>query len=105
MSTPFDGAAARRIMSTEYGRHGHIEKGSFAARAQSAAAKNMNAGKVRAKTASRASISFVARFLRVLLTYSPLQVAGWEASATSGASKGSGGYIRGSGPYSSSYKS
>ena len=51
MSTPFDGAAARRIMSTEYGRHGHIEKGSFAARAQSAAAKNMNAGKVRAKTA------------------------------------------------------
>ena len=43
--------------------------GSFAARAQSAAAKNMNAGKV----------------------------AGWEASKHSGQSKGSGGHMRGGG--------
>lgn len=67
MSRPMDGEAARRIMSNEYGNNGRIEKGSFAARAQSAAAKNMNQGKV----------------------------ADWSASANSGASKGSGGQIRG----------
>lgn len=66
-----DGAAARRIMSNEYGNNGSIQKGSFASRAQSAAARNMNSG----------------------------HVAGWSASANSGASKGSGGSIRGSGSY------
>lgn len=71
-----DGEAARRIMSNEYGNTGQIQAGSFAARgecftlnslltnkhitAQSAAAKNMNAG----------------------------VVPGWEASANSGQSKG-----------------
>ena len=49
--------------------NGSIEKGSFAARAQSAAAKNMNAG----------------------------FVDGWASSENSGASKGSGGTIRGKG--------
>ena len=72
MSTPFDGAAARRVMSAAYGNSGSVEKGSFAARAQSAAQHNMNAG----------------------------VVAGWSASANSGQSKGSGGHIQGSGPYS-----
>ena len=65
---PFDGEAARRVMSSAYGNSGHIEKGSFAARAQSAAQINMNNG----------------------------IVPGWTASAHSGASKGSGGAIRGS---------
>jgi hypothetical protein len=60
-----DGAAARRIMSSAYSNNGSVQKGSFAARAQSAAAKNMNAG----------------------------TVAGWSASKNSGASKGSGGVI------------
>ena len=64
---PFDGEAARRIMSVAYARDGCVEKGSFAARAQSAAQKNMNAG----------------------------LVPGWEASASSKQSKGSGGSIRG----------
>ncbi|EER00464.1 conserved hypothetical protein [Perkinsus marinus ATCC 50983] len=68
-SRPMDGAAARRIMSTAYGNSGSVESGSFAARAQSAAQRNMNNG----------------------------VVPGWSASANSGASKGSGGYIRGSG--------
>lgn len=54
-------------MSSAYGNSGHIEKGSFAARAQSAAQLNMNAG----------------------------LVPSWGASANSGASKGSGGAIRG----------
>ncbi|EER00462.1 conserved hypothetical protein [Perkinsus marinus ATCC 50983] len=68
-SRPMDGAAARRIMSTAYGNSGSVESGSFAARAQSAAQRNMNNG----------------------------VVPGWSASANSGASKGSGGYIRGNG--------
>ena len=66
-----DGAAARRIMSSEYARNGHIESGSFAARAQSAAQRNMNSG----------------------------TVADWSATANSGMSKGSGGHMRGSGRY------
>jgi len=64
---PMDGASARRIMSNEYGNNGSIQKGSFAARAQSAAQHNMNSGKV----------------------------DGWSASANSGQSKGSGGQMRG----------
>ena len=63
--TAMDGAAARRIMSSEYANNGSIGKGSFAARAQSSAAKNMNSGKVE----------------------------GWAASKSSGGSKGSGGVI------------
>jgi hypothetical protein len=66
---PFDGEAARRVMSSAYANNGRIEKGSFAARAQSAAQHNMNAG----------------------------IVPGWGASAHSGVSKGSGGQIRGGG--------
>ena len=68
-STPMDGGAARRIMSTEYSNHGSIEKGSFAARAQSAAARNMNSG----------------------------AVPNWSATSNSGNSKGSSGAMRGSG--------
>ena len=64
---PFDGEAARRVMSAAYANNGRVEKGSFAARAQSAAAKNMNAG----------------------------LVADWSASSHCGQSKGSGGHIRG----------
>ena len=66
---PFTGDAARRVMSSAYSKKGSIQKGSFAARAQSAAAKNMNAGKV----------------------------SGWSASKRCGASKGSGGSIGSSG--------
>lgn len=68
-SQSFDGEAARRVMSAEYAAHGQIRAGSFAARAQSAAQQNMNAGKV----------------------------ADWSASANSGQSKGSGGHMRGGG--------
>jgi len=62
-----DGEAARRIMSAEYAQNGRIESGSFAARAQSAAQRNMNSG----------------------------TVPDWSASKNSGMSKGSGGHIRG----------
>ena len=64
-----DGGAARRIMSNEYGNNGCITKGSFAARAQSAAQTNMNNG----------------------------VVGDWSATSNSGNSKGSGGHIRGGG--------
>ena len=65
-ATPFDGAAARRIMSATYAEHGHIPKGSFAAKAQAQAAKNMNTGRV----------------------------GGWSSSSGAGVSKGSGGKMR-----------
>jgi hypothetical protein len=64
-----DGGAARRIMSAEYSNNGSVSKGSFAARAQSAAAQNMNSG----------------------------AVPGWSATANSGQSQGSGGHMRGGG--------
>lgn len=62
-----DGGAARRIMSNAYGNEGSVSAGSFAARAQSAAQRNMNAG----------------------------TVPDWSATRSSGYSKGSGGEIRG----------
>lgn len=44
--TPMDQTAKARIMSTQAKQHGGItDKGSFAARAQSAADKNANKGK------------------------------------------------------------
>ena len=60
-------------MSYEYGKNGRVTKGSFAARAQAAAARNMNAG-------------------TIILNLG--RVAGWKASESSGVSKGSGGRIR-----------